>query len=59
MIDWTMKTYIDEMMKRRLTYNGKRVYIKALDSKKALVSYAKEGNVGQFKVNVKDLADFK
>lgn len=54
-----MKTYIDEMMKRRLTYNGKRVYIKALDSKKALVSYTKEGNVGQFKVNIKDLADFK
>ena len=54
-----MKTYIDEMMKRRLTYNGKRVYIKALDSRRALVSYTKEGNVGQFKVNVRDLADFK
>ncbi len=51
--------FINETMKRRLTYKGKRVYIKSLDTKKALVSYTKEGNYKQFKVNIKDLVDFK
>ena len=59
MIDWTMKKFIDDTMKRRLTYNGKRVYIKFLDTKKAIVSYTKEGNKGQFKVDVKELVEFK
>ena len=59
MIDWTMRKFIDDTMKRRLTYNGKRVYIKALDTKKAIVSYTKEGNTGQFKVDINKLADFK
>jgi hypothetical protein len=47
------------MMKRRLTYNGKRVYIKSLGTKRALVSYYKENDYKMFKVDVKDLADFK
>ena len=44
-------------MKRRLTYNGKQVYIKKLHSNYAIVSHNKEGNKKQFKVNIKDLAD--
>tara|TARA_R100001440_G_scaffold75700_1_gene103658 strand:- start:11751 stop:11927 length:177 start_codon:yes stop_codon:yes gene_type:complete len=57
-MNWTEKTnYKKEMMKRRLTYNGKQVYIKKLHSKYAIVSHNKEGNVKQFKVNIKDLAD--
>lgn len=59
MIDPMTTKFINETMKRRLTYNGKRVYIKSLDTKKALVSYTKEGNYKQFKVNIKDLVDFK
>ena len=59
-MDWMkMKKFKNEMLKRRLTYNGKRVYIKSLDSDKAIVSFTKEGNYKQFKVNIKDLADFK
>lgn len=46
-------------MKRRLTYNGKQVYIKKLKSKYAIVSYHKEGSIKQFKVDIKDLADIK
>ena len=45
-------------MKRRLTYNGNRVYIKSLTPKYALVSHSKD-NKGKFKVNVKDLAEIK
>jgi hypothetical protein len=57
-MNWIEKTnYNTEMMKRRLTYNGKQVYIKKLKSKYALVSHYKEGNIKQFKVNIKDLAD--
>ena len=59
MTDLTTTKFINETMKRRLTYKGKRVYIKSLDTKKALVSYTKEGNYKQFKVNIKDLAEFK
>lgn len=59
-MDWmTKKKFKQEMLKRRLTYNGKRVYIKSLDSTKAIVSHFKEGNYKQFKVDIKDLADFK
>jgi len=59
MTDLTTTKFINDTMKRRLTYKGKRVYIKSLDTKKALVSYTKEGNYKQFKVNIKDLAEFK
>jgi len=59
-MNWmTEKKLNEEMMKRRLTYNGKQVYIKKLDSKYAIVSHYKEGNVKQFKVNIKQLADIK
>ena len=55
--NWT--SYFDEeLMKRRLTYNGNRVYIKSLTPKYALVSHNENGK-GKFKVNVKDLADLK
>jgi hypothetical protein len=59
MIDEKTKRFINEIMKRRLTYNGKRVYIKSLGTKRALVSYYKENDYKMFKVDVKDLADFK
>jgi hypothetical protein len=59
-MNWIEKTnYKTEMMKRRLTYNGKQVYIKKLKSKYAIVSYHKEGSIKQFKVDIKDLADIK
>lgn len=59
-MDWIKKKkFKKEMLKRRLTYNGKRVYIKSLDSTKAIVSFTKEGNYKQFKVNIEDLVDFK
>ncbi len=48
-----------EMLKRRLTYNDKRVYIKSLGSNIAIVSHTEEGNYKQFKVNIEDLVDFK
>jgi len=48
-----------EMLKRRLTYNNKRVYIKSLGSKIAIVSHTEEGNYKQFKVNIEDLVEFK
>ena len=48
-----------EMLKRRLTYNDKRVYIKCLGSNIAIVSHTEEGNYKQFKVNIEDLVDFK
>jgi len=59
-MDWmTKKTFKDKMLKRRLTYNNKRVYIKSLDSKIAIVSHTEEGNYKQFKVNIEDLVEFK
>lgn len=48
-----------EMLKRRLIYNNKRVYIKSLGSKIAIVSHTEEGNYKQFKVNIEDLVEFK
>lgn len=48
-----------EMLKRRLTYNNKRVFIKSLGSKLAIVSHIEEGNYKQFKVNIEDLVEFK
>jgi len=50
-----MTTFDNELMKRRLTYKGNRVYIKHLTSKYALVSYNNTGSK-KFKVDVKDLA---
>ena len=55
----TKKTFKDKMLKRRLIYNNKRVYIKSLDSKLAIVSHTEEGNYKQFKVNIEDLVEFK
>lgn len=48
-----------EMLKRRLTYNDKRVYIKSLGSNIAIVSHHEENDYKQFKVNIKDLVEFK
>jgi hypothetical protein len=53
-----MKCIEPEIMKRRLTYKGNKVYIKHLTSKYALVSHSKEGEK-KFKVNIKDLAELK
>ena len=53
-MNW-MTTLDNELMKRRLTYKGNRIYIKHLTSKYALVSYNKDGSK-KFKVNVNDLA---
>jgi len=59
-MDWmTKKTFKEKMLKRRLTYNNKRVYIKSLSSKIAIVSHTEEGNHKQFKVNIEDLVEFK
>ena len=59
-MDWmTQKTFKEKILKRRLTYNNKRVYIKSLDSKLAIVSHTEEGNYKQFKVNIEDLVEFK
>ena len=58
MIDWTMKKFIDDTMKRRLTYKGQKVYIKHLTSKYALVSHSNTGGK-KFKVDTKDLADIE
>ncbi len=54
MMNW-MTTFDNELMKRRLTYKGNKVYIKHLTSKYALVSYNNTGSK-KFKVDVKDLA---
>lgn len=53
-MNW-MTTFDNDLMKRRLTYKGNRVYIKHLTSKYALVSYNNTGSK-KFKVDVKDLA---
>ena len=59
-MDWMiLEKTKKEMLKRRLTYNNKRVYIKSLDSKLAIVSHTEEGNYKQFKVNIEDLVEFK
>lgn len=44
-----------DLMKRRLTHNGKRVYIKSLTPTYALVSYNEEASEKLFKVNVDSL----
>ena len=46
-------------MKKRLTYNGKKIYIKYLTSHYAIVSHSKDEDKGKFKVNVKELADIE
>ncbi len=56
MIYW-MDNFDTELMKRRLTYKGNRVYIKHLTNKYALVSYSNQAK--KFKVDIKDLADLK
>jgi|TARA_R100000988_G_scaffold102726_2_gene79187 hypothetical protein len=48
-----------EIMKKRLSYNGKKIYIKSLTSTYALVSYSKETSKGKFKVDVKELVEIK
>jgi len=53
-----MTTFDNELMKRRLTYKGNRVYIKHLTSKYALVSHSNTGGK-KFKVDTKDLADIE
>lgn len=44
-----------DLMKRRLTHNGKRVYIKSLTPNYALVSYNEEVSEKLFKVDVDSL----
>ena len=44
-----------DLMKRRLTHNGKRVYIKSLTPNYALVSYKEEASEKLFKVDVDSL----
>ena len=56
-MNW-MSYFDNDIMKRRLTYKGNRVYIKHLTPKYALVSHSENGK-GKFKVNIKDLADLK
>jgi hypothetical protein len=51
-----MTTFDKDLMKRRLTYKGNKVYIKHLTSKYALVSYNNTGSK-KFKVDTKDLAN--
>jgi hypothetical protein len=54
---FTFEEDIDqELMKRRLSHKGKRVYVKSLTPTYALVSYEKEGRSKLFKLNVDDLA---
>ena len=55
----TERKRLDDLMKRRLTYNGERVYIKKLTSKYALVSKDKKRERGLFKVNIDRLAKLK
>lgn len=53
---FTFEEGIDhDLMKRRLTHNDKRVYIKSLTPRFALVSYIKEGRKKIFKVDVDSL----
>ncbi len=42
MMNW-MSYFDNDIMKRRLTYKGNKVYIKHLTPKYALVSHSKEG----------------
>jgi|TARA_R100000482_G_scaffold111215_1_gene53548 hypothetical protein len=44
-----------DLMKRRLTHNGKRVYIKSLTPSYALVSYNEKVSEKLFKVDVDSL----
>ena len=46
-------------MKKRLSYNGKKIYIKSLSSKYALVSFNKEEKKGMFKVDIKELVEIE
>jgi len=49
----------EEIMKKRLSYNGKKIYIKSLSSKYALVSFNKEESKGMFKVDIKELVEIE
>jgi hypothetical protein len=49
----------NEIMKKRLTYNGKKIYIKFLTSTYALVSHNKENGSKKFKVDVKELVEIE
>ena len=49
----------NEIMKKRLTYNGKKIYIKSLTSTYALVSHSKENGSKKFKVDVKELVEIE
>ena len=44
-----------DLMKRRLTHNEKRVYIKTLTLKYAIVSYDKDSRNKMFKVDIDSL----
>ena len=49
----------NDIMKKRLTYNGKKIYIKYLTSHYAIVSHSKDEDKGKFKVNVKEIAEIQ
>ncbi len=49
----------EEIMKKRLSYNCKTIYIKSLSSKYALVSFNKEEKKGMFKVDIKELVEIE
>jgi len=53
-----MNNFDTDLMKRRLTYKGNKVYIKHLTSKYALVSHSNSGGK-KFKVDTNDLADIE
>ena len=49
----------EEIMKKRLSYNGKKIYIKNLTSNYALVSFSKQERKGLFKVDIKNLVEIE
>ena len=54
-----LQGFNNDIMKKRLTYNGKKIYIKFLTSTYALVSYNKENASKKFKVDVKELVEIE
>jgi len=57
---FTFEEGIDyDLMKRRLTHNSKRVYIKTLTPTYAIVSYDKDKKAGMFKVNINSLVQIQ
>ncbi len=49
----------NDIMKKRLTYNGKKIYIKFLTSNYAIVSHNKHKSDKKFKVDIKQLVEIE